>query len=196
MARESKLKGRETELIEAYTIRKESCSQIALIFNVERSIIRLWLKKLGISRRSKKGSSLTVEQRQRISDGIVARGGQWNRGTGNGANPEKTKLRQRKYIQRHPDRRKETSRTSAHRWRMKNLYNLTDERYQEMYENQKGLCALPSCGKPAEHIDHCHETNTTRGLLCARHNTSLGKMWTPVLLREAAEYLENFNGKQ
>jgi hypothetical protein len=142
-----------------------------------------------------KGSSMTAEQRQKIKDGISARGGQWNKGVGKGRNSDKTRIRQQKYTSRHPDKRKETAKNSARRCRMKNLYNLTESEYQKMYEQQQGLCALPSCNKPAEHIDHCHTRKETRGLLCARHNLALGNMWTPTLLREAAQYLENFDGK-
>lgn len=76
---------------------------------------------------------------------------------------------------------------------MKNLYHITEEEYQKMFEEQKGLCALPSCGKPATDIDHCHTLKITRGLLCNGHNKAMGAFADdPKLLREAAEYLEKF----
>ena len=76
-------------------------------------------------------------------------------------------------------------------------YHLSEERYAEMYHSQKGLCILPSCGKPIEVIDHSHATGQTRGLMCDNHNKALGLFSdSPTLLREAAEYLENLNGKQ
>jgi hypothetical protein len=97
----------------------------------------------------------------------------------------------------HPEACRSIGKGYARRQRMKNLYHLTEARYQEMYQEQKGLCILPSCGNPATDIDHCHELNETRGLMCNRHNLALGLFDDdPNLLREAAEYLENFNGKQ
>lgn len=83
----------------------------------------------------------------------------------------------------------------ARRQRMKNLYHLTEERYSEMFAEQKGECILPSCHKPATDIDHCHVLGITRGLMCNQHNLALGLFSdNPTLLREAADYLENFNG--
>lgn len=95
----------------------------------------------------------------------------------------------------HPDACKNIAKGSARRSRMKNLYHITEKEYQEMYEKQHGSCALPSCGKPATDIDHCHVLGKTRGLLCNCHNKAIGAFSdNPNLLREAAEYLENFNG--
>ena len=95
----------------------------------------------------------------------------------------------------HPAACRNIAKGSARRSRMKNLYHLTEEEYQEIYEKQKGLCALPSCGKPATDIDHCHVLGKTRGLLCNCHNKAIGAFSdNPILLREAAEYLENFHG--
>ena len=39
---------------------------------------------------------------------------------------------------------------------------------------QEGKCAVEGCNNPAEHLDHCHATNTIRQLLCLGCNTSLG----------------------
>jgi hypothetical protein len=99
--------------------------------------------------------------------------------------------RQRRYRLRHPDRYKRTQRESAHRRRMKNLYNLTTEEYQEMHQKQHGKCVLPSCGQLIQAIDHNHATGKTRGLTCKKHNWGFGLFQdNPQLLREAADYLE------
>jgi len=65
-------------------------------------------------------------------------------------------------------------------------------------EKQKGLCALGGEPLPSNlrdiHIDHDHETNVYRGLLCPAHNTGLGMFgddWE--LLEVASKYV--FNGK-
>lgn len=73
-------------------------------------------------------------------------------------------------------------------------YGLTPEAYKELYETQKGKCAIPSCPNLIEHIDHDHITNKVRGLLCQKCNRGLGHFHdNPTLLREAASYLENQN---
>lgn len=83
---------------------------------------------------------------------------------------------------------------------LKNKYGITPDDYQEMLSRQGGGCAI--CGieqsqlwkenwhHPLE-IDHCHDTGAVRGLLCSSCNTSLGRFkHDPVLLRRAAEYIE------
>jgi len=95
-----------------------------------------------------------------------------------------------------PERYRAAGRKAGRKRRLQ-VYHLTEEKYSEMYNEQRGLCALPSCGRPIEVIDHDHVTEETRGLMCDRHNKALGLFSdNPHLLREAAEYLENFNGQQ
>ena len=43
-----------------------------------------------------------------------------------------------------------------------------------LYTLQGGKCAIEGCDNPAEHLDHCHDTNKIRQLLCHGCNTSLG----------------------
>jgi len=94
----------------------------------------------------------------------------------------------------HPDERRRISREYSRRYRMETLYHLTEEQYTAMYSAQKGLCALPSCGEPIDAIDHSHEKERTRGLMCRKHNSGIGFFsHNPQLLREAAEYLEKFS---
>jgi Recombination endonuclease VII len=59
----------------------------------------------------------------------------------------------------------------------KHRYGLTPTLFEEMMRAQKGLC--PICGCPIKddrrtHVDHDHETNEVRGLLCARCNAGVG----------------------
>ena len=53
-------------------------------------------------------------------------------------------------------------------------YNLTPEQYAQMYESQEGKCAI--CWKVFEllNVDHDHETEQVRGLLCENCNKGLG----------------------
>ena len=86
----------------------------------------------------------------------------------------------------------------AHR-RKGNLrkYDLTEEQYQSLLEQQNGCCAI--CGsqtagrKAAQHfcVDHDHTTGETRGLLCHSCNLAVGHLKdSPGLCHAAANYLE------
>jgi hypothetical protein len=103
---------------------------------------------------------------------------------------------QKKWVKEHPDantgnewlrRNPESRRIGYKRYRMKKLYGITFEQFDEMMAAQGGKCANPACdktfeGKMAEtyrkkdglHIDHDHKTGRVRGLLCARCNATLG----------------------
>ena len=75
-------------------------------------------------------------------------------------------------------------------------YGLTPERYKELYEKQNGKCAMPGCSRPPTCVDHDHETDEVRALLCKACNTGLGIFKDdPKRLREAAEYIESFREK-
>jgi len=95
-------------------------------------------------------------------------------------------------------------RTISDRHRARQL-GLAIDQYKELRRlAQEGACDV--CGDPPNksprgafpetlHIDHCHETNRIRGLLCSRCNRALGYFRSnPRLLRLAAEYLERFLG--
>jgi hypothetical protein len=69
------------------------------------------------------------------------------------------------------------------------------EVYDSLFQNQKGVCAI--CGSPENgrykhlSVDHCHETNKIRGLLCNNCNRGLGLLKDdPDILRKAAAYVE------
>ena len=70
----------------------------------------------------------------------------------------------------------------------------TQELYDDLYEVQKGCCAL--CNEPEEKlswlcIDHDHETGRIRGLLCPNCNRGLGLLQdNSSLLRKAADYID------
>lgn len=57
-------------------------------------------------------------------------------------------------------------------------YDITPEEHAKMLEEQKGVCAIPGCGKPptekrALATDHCHKTGQVRGLLCYKCNRDM-----------------------
>lgn len=78
---------------------------------------------------------------------------------------------------------------------LKKLYDTTPEYYDELFEKQKGVCAiclLPEQGK-REYlcIDHDHKTGQIRGLLCHDCNIGIGKLKdSRDLLQSAIFYLD------
>ena len=82
--------------------------------------------------------------------------------------------------------------------RLRVKYGVDPEWYAATLEAQNSRCAI--CGtnqwdsrgrRPS--IDHDHETDRVRGLLCERCNLALGYFDdNPQILREAASYLEGF----
>lgn len=71
----------------------------------------------------------------------------------------------------------------------KGRYGLSAQDYEKLCEDQKYRCAL--CGKEAElHVDHDHDTQQIRGLLCQTCNTGIGKLGDTVgSLEKAIGYL-------
>jgi Recombination endonuclease VII len=75
-------------------------------------------------------------------------------------------------------------------------YGLTIEGYEELCIKQDGKCAI--CGEANNggkknwrlHVDHDHETQIVRGLLCSRCNLAIGHLREDsVLFYSAMEYL-------
>ena len=77
--------------------------------------------------------------------------------------------------------------------------------YEKMFKEQEGKCAI--CHQPEKRmardgknitrlcIDHDHDTNAVRALLCSDCNTGIGKLMdSPELLLKAADYLISFKG--
>lgn len=85
-------------------------------------------------------------------------------------------------------------------YRLKWLYGITKEEYEQMIEEQDGKCAL--CGKEFVYerlhnfepcIDHNHETGQIRGILHRRCNIGIGQFNDDVdKLEEAVDYLKRY----
>jgi hypothetical protein len=82
---------------------------------------------------------------------------------------------------------------------LQNNFGINIELYHQMLEAQGGVCAI--CKRPETEIrngkpkwlavDHCHDTQIIRGLLCAACNNMLGRASDdPARLRAAADYIE------
>lgn len=81
------------------------------------------------------------------------------------------------------------------------LYGLTIEDYKNMFDVQRGLCAI--CGKvecrkrrdgklsPLS-VDHNHGDGSVRGLLCHRCNVALAVLENSAWVKKARRYLQRF----
>lgn len=78
--------------------------------------------------------------------------------------------------------------------RIQKLYSLSKNEYLKLVKDQNSSCKL--CNFYFEdhfklHIDHCHETNKIRGLLCGKCNQGIGLLnHDHELLHKAALYCE------
>jgi Recombination endonuclease VII len=84
------------------------------------------------------------------------------------------------------------------RWR----YGLTVAQYTSLMDTQKNRCAIcrapfnPRMKQLAPQVDHCHETNRVRGILCTTCNTALARFNdNPAWLRAAIRYLDDSRNK-
>lgn len=95
----------------------------------------------------------------------------------------------------------ESGRTKRRNWcrqcindaqRAKN-YGLSVDDYQNLVSDQNGLCKI--CSKQDSLVvDHCHETNKIRGLLCSQCNVGLGMFGDSVsTMLLAIDYLKLSN---
>jgi len=75
-------------------------------------------------------------------------------------------------------------------WWLRTNYGITIEEYLAKVAEQNGCCAI--CKEPTDKlvVDHCHEGNFVRGLLCSPCNTGLGHFKDNTdRLQRAVEYL-------
>ena len=61
---------------------------------------------------------------------------------------------------------------------LKRNYGITEDQYNDMFDRQGGVCALCKCPPSGKslHVDHNHETNQIRGLLCTLCNHALERL--------------------
>ena len=97
------------------------------------------------------------------------------------------------------------SNPDIHRERgLKRHYGITTKQYNELFERQRGVCAICGCAPSGGGtngrtlcVDHDHKTGMVRGLLCASCNRGIGSMGDSVkIVRCALEYLETTGGKE
>jgi len=94
------------------------------------------------------------------------------------ANPEKLNAQRRKWTASNPDkiRRRNLSR-----------YGITPEAWDELFDTQGRRCKICRSDTPTTkrgwHVDHCHNSDVVRGILCQKCNQGLGNF------RDNAEFL-------
>jgi hypothetical protein len=93
-------------------------------------------------------------------------------------------IRRAKAYKKTPDGRR-----ADRNWRLKKLYGISGEQWDQLFAEQRGLCAICRM-EPIRHTDHCHETGAIRGLLCRQCNIGLGMFLENMdLLERAIAYL-------
>jgi hypothetical protein len=116
------------------------------------------------------------------------------------ANPDRHKALRKVWEERNPDAAR--AKNNESRWRKMGIKGAKQELYNDLHNQQKGLCAI--CGHPSSSRrlawDHDHTTGQYRGLLCGSCNYRLG--WLEKLLDEAkwfeqaSSYLEKWEVKE
>ena len=92
----------------------------------------------------------------------------------------------------HPELAEKARRKKRRVYRLKKTYGLSRSDYERLYAIQGGRCAIcrDTQEKPLS-IDHCHETERVRGLLCHACNSALGFMREdPLIAIEMRRYIE------
>lgn len=112
------------------------------------------------------------------------------------ANREKIRQSQKKWRDRTGYNQKRKENGSSDRLQLKR-YGLTQESFDQLLAKQGGVCAIcarPDAGSKTAsrlYVDHCHNSNRVRGLLCRSCNVMLGCAHDkPELLMKGAAYLE------
>lgn len=87
--------------------------------------------------------------------------------------------------------------------KLKSKYGINIEIYKTMLDNQQHKCMICNNFETQKDnlgniqrlsVDHCHDTNKVRGLLCSNCNSGLGMFKdNSTLLFKAIEYLKNSN---
>jgi len=113
---------------------------------------------------------------------MVARHDKWRR-----QNLDKARVASKKWREENPRLSKDH--------KLRSTYGIPLGTYEQLLATQQGRCAICGTTDPGGrgdfHIDHCHETNTIRGLLCHGCNVGIGHLRHSIkLLKAAIHYLE------
>jgi len=107
----------------------------------------------------------------------------------NNVQPKPPKPKKIKVKKKLNPEQKEKNRNRQYEYR----YGISLSDYRKMYYEQGGMCPIcmkvkPISGNTKMHVDHCHNTNKVRGLLCSSCNTNLGRFNDSIDMLERAIY--------
>ena len=72
--------------------------------------------------------------------------------------------------------------------RIMQRYSLSNDQYNNLFLNNNGMCWI-CLKRKAKVVDHCHNTNKVRGLLCHHCNTALSLNEDKESLERAVKYV-------
>jgi len=96
----------------------------------------------------------------------------------------------REYYKRYKDKYRDKKRAADRKSKLKREYGITQEYYIYLENIQKRRCAICGTIPKRLHVDHCHETDQVRGLLCGSCNRGIGMFKdNPAIVLSAHFYL-------
>jgi 5-methylcytosine-specific restriction endonuclease McrA len=104
-------------------------------------------------------------------------------------NRERERTKKLEWHKRNPEKSWEIHRRNH----LKRNFGITPQDYERMLADQGGVCAICKTQpkKRLLDVDHDHETDRIRGLLCIHCNTALGRVRDSIIvLRSMIDYLE------
>lgn len=104
--------------------------------------------------------------------------------------------RKQKYAERMEDpARRQKQKDTFRANKLRKLYGLTPDEYDQMLTQQGGVCAICKTQKPSKYnlpVDHDHDTGQVRGILCIPCNRAIGYLENPSWRAQAETYLAQF----
>ena len=143
-----------------------SVVETASYFGVSKSTIRAWCKQLGITKRIVYKDVKTRKLKQSESCK------RWRENNHDKYLKQRKKYRKRYYSSENGKNRRKND-------ALKVYYGISLEDYNTMLQNQNYRCAICNAESPGHKhkyfcVDHDHQTNKVRGLLCHRCNRGMG----------------------
>ena len=106
---------------------------------------------------------------------------------------DKEKNKRARFNAKHPELAEKVKKKKQRTAYLKSTYGMSYEDYQRLYAIQGGRCAV--CRRTSEtylSVDHCHETERVRGLLCRDCNWALGVLREdPLIALAMVRYIED-----
>lgn len=105
-------------------------------------------------------------------------------------NKEKRRKTAKLWYLNNKDKVLETYKIKGKDQKLKRLYNISLEEFNKLYKQQNGKCLICKKSEKTLCVDHNHQTNKIRGLLCNNCNTGLGLFQDNInILTSAINYL-------